>query len=63
MRTPIYPAGSRTAGMPGKAAATLMQSPARGPPTDSRELVQAHDDRDAIQASPDELSAIDIRSL
>jgi hypothetical protein len=29
-------------------------SPARGPPTDWGELVQAHDDRDVFQASPDE---------
>jgi hypothetical protein len=27
------------------------------------ELVQAHDDRDVFQASPDELPAIDIHSL
>ncbi len=38
-------------------------SPARGPPTDWGELVQAHDDRDVFQASPDELPAIDIQSL
>jgi hypothetical protein len=38
-------------------------SPARGPPTDWGELVQAHDDRDVFQASPDELPAIDIHSL
>jgi DNA replication protein DnaC len=38
-------------------------SPARGPPTDWGELVQAHDDRDFFQASPDELPAIDIQSL
>jgi hypothetical protein len=38
-------------------------SPARGPPTDWRELVQVHDDRDVFQASPDELTAIDIHSL
>jgi hypothetical protein len=37
--------------------------PARGPPTDWGELVQAHDDRDVFQASPDELPAIDIHSL
>ena len=35
-------------------------SPARGPPTDWTELVQAHDDRDGAQDSPDELPAIDI---
>ena len=38
-------------------------SPARGPPTDWVELVQAHDDRAIFQASPDELPAIDIHSL
>jgi hypothetical protein len=31
-----------------------------GPPTDWGDLVQMHDDRDAIQASPAELSVIDI---
>jgi hypothetical protein len=36
---------------------------ARGPPTDWTELVQVHDDRDLLQASPDELPAIDIHSL
>ena len=36
---------------------------ARGPPTDWDELVQAHDDREAVQVSPDELPAIDIHSL
>ena len=38
-------------------------SPARGPPTDWDEIVQAHDDRDVFQASPNELPAIDINSL
>jgi hypothetical protein len=38
-------------------------SPARGPPTDWGELVQAHDDREAVQVSPDELPVIDIHSL
>ena len=38
-------------------------SPARGPPTDWGELVQAHDDRDVFQASSDELPVIDIHSL
>ncbi len=38
-------------------------SPARGPPTDWGELVQADDDRAAVQVSPDELPVIDIRSL
>jgi hypothetical protein len=36
---------------------------ARGPPTDWDELVQAQDDRDVFQASPDELPAIDTHSL
>ncbi|MFM8635518.1 MAG: hypothetical protein ACKOEX_12025, partial [Planctomycetia bacterium] len=35
-------------------------SPARGPPTDWAEHVQAHDERDVIQSSPQELPAIDI---
>jgi len=38
-------------------------SPARGPPTDWAELVQAHDDREAVQLSPEELPVIDIHSL
>ncbi len=38
-------------------------SPARGPPTDWGELVQAHDDRDVSQASPNELPVIDMHSL
>jgi hypothetical protein len=38
-------------------------APARGPPTAWAELVQAHDDRDAIQSSPDDLPVIDIRGL
>ena len=38
-------------------------SPARGPPTDWGELIQAHDDREAVQISPDELQVIDIHSL
>ena len=38
-------------------------APARGPPTSWTELVQVHDDCDAIQASPDDLPAIDIRGL
>jgi hypothetical protein len=36
---------------------------ARGPPTDLGHLVQIHDDRAILQASPDELTAIDINSL
>jgi len=38
-------------------------SPARGPPTEWTELVQGHDDRDVMQASPDELPVINIHSL
>jgi hypothetical protein len=38
-------------------------APARGPATDGGELVQAHDDRDVFQGSPDELPVIDIHSL
>ena len=38
-------------------------STARGPPTDWGELVQIHNDRDVLQASPDELHAIDIHGL
>jgi hypothetical protein len=38
-------------------------SPARGPPTDQGEPIQAHDDRNAFQASPDELPGIDIHKL
>ena len=38
-------------------------SPARGPPTDWGELIQAHDDREAVQVLPDELPVIDIHSL
>jgi hypothetical protein len=37
--------------------------PARGPPTSWAEILQVHDERDAIQASPEDLPAIDIRSL
>ena len=40
-----------------------MASPARGPPTDWGELVQAHNYRDVFQASRDELPAIEIHSL
>ena len=38
-------------------------SPARGPPTDWGDRVQVHDDREAVQVSPDELPVIDIHSL
>jgi len=37
--------------------------PARGPPTDWGELMQAHEDRDVFQSSPAELPVIDIHSL
>jgi hypothetical protein len=38
-------------------------SPARGPPTEWTELVQVHDDRDVVQAEPNELPVNDIHSL
>ena len=38
-------------------------TPARGPPADFGELVQVHDDRDVVQAAPDEFPVIDIHSL
>jgi hypothetical protein len=38
-------------------------SPAGGPPTDSAELVQVHDDRAIFQASPVELPDIVTYSL
>ena len=38
-------------------------SPARGPPTDSGELVQPHDERDVFQGPTDELPVINIHSL
>ncbi|MFM8633704.1 MAG: hypothetical protein ACKOEX_02660 [Planctomycetia bacterium] len=38
-------------------------APARGPPTAWGELVQAHDDREAVQVSSDDLPVIDIHSL
>ena len=38
-------------------------SPARGPPTDWGEFVQADDDRAIFQASPYELPVIDIHLL
>ena len=45
----------------------LLQAPSgavlRGRPTDCGELVQVHNDRDIVQASPQELPAIDIVSL
>jgi len=39
------------------------RAPARGPPAGWHELVQAHDDRDVVQATRDELPRIDIHSL
>ena len=38
-------------------------APARGPPIDWPDLVQAHDDRDIVQAAPDEFPVIDIHTL
>ncbi|MBM4012416.1 MAG: hypothetical protein FJ286_13720, partial [Planctomycetes bacterium] len=38
-------------------------SPARGPPTDWGELVQAHDERDVFQGRIDDLPVIDIHKL
>jgi hypothetical protein len=37
--------------------------PARGTPTDWGELVQVHDGRDVLQASPEDLAVIDIHRL
>jgi hypothetical protein len=45
------------------AGPSVSDSPARGPPTDWGKLVQTHDDREAVQVSPDELPVIDIHSL
>ena len=43
---------------------TASRSPCRRPgPTTRAELVQAHDDRDAFQAAPDELPVTDIHSV
>jgi len=36
---------------------------ARGPPTARGALVQTHDDREAVQVSPDEVPVIDTHSL
>jgi hypothetical protein len=38
-------------------------APARGPPTPWPDLVQAHDDRDVVQTTPDEFPVIDIHAL
>jgi len=37
--------------------------PARGPPTDSGEIVREYDDRNAIKGSPDDLPTLDIHSF
>ena len=41
----------------------LPLSPARGPPTDWGEFVQAYDDRAIFHALPDDVPVIDIHSL
>ena len=38
-------------------------APTRGPPTGWAEILQVHDDRDAMQTSPDDLPVIDIHLL
>ena len=38
-------------------------SPARSASTDWGELVQIHDERDAIKSSPDDVPVIDIHNL
>ena len=53
----------RDAATGGYATCSCCVSPARGPPTDWGELVQADDDWAIFQASPDELPVIDIHSL
>jgi hypothetical protein len=40
-----------------------LRSPARGPPTDWGELIQADDDRYVVQTSPAELPGIAVNSL
>jgi len=47
---------------PGEPPVSPPLASARGPPTSWAGLVQVHDDRDAIQTSPADLPAIDIRS-
>ena len=42
---------------------SAVDRPILGPPTDWGELIQARDDREAVQVSPDELPVIDIHSL
>jgi len=57
------PAESQPVTHPGEPLEPPPLSPVRGLPTDWGELVQAHDDRDVFQASPDELPVIDMLSL
>ena len=49
--------------MEGAGHLLFLQRTASGPPTEWHEIVQAHDDRDGMQASSDELPVIDIHSL
>jgi hypothetical protein len=49
--------------MGAEVGALVSVSPACGPPTDWGERLQAEDDHDVFQPSPDELQAIDIHSL
>ena len=58
-----FASGRRPGWLRPRTAAPPPVSPARGPPTDWGELVQAHDDRDVFQVSPDELPVIDIHTL
>jgi hypothetical protein len=41
----------------------LRDPPASRPPADWGELVQVHDGRDVLQASPEDLAVIDIHRL
>ena len=66
----VGPSRSRKSTRPGPMALSTSRllsfstgSPARGPPIDWGKLVQIHDDREAVQVSPDELPVIDIHSL
>ncbi len=54
---------SRPTSRPGEPLEPPPVSPARGPPIDWGKLVQTHDDREAVQVSPDELPVIEIHSL
>ena len=62
---PLRPAVTALAiGNLGKRAEAAASLPlARGSPTAWDELVQVHDDRDAIHAAPADLPVIDINSL